>query len=93
MHLQSSLVETCPSTAEGPFESSRRRQNQTGFAKYMVTLGYVGEYLDQEAQEVQEEEEVRRVSSRSKVSFDEKAVTRIIQDSCAYKFGRSSKRR
>ena len=46
--------------------------------KYMVTLGYVGEYLDQEAQEVQEGE-VRRASSRSKMSFDEKTVTRIIQ--------------
>ena len=44
----------------------------------MVTLGYVGEYLDQEAQEVQEGE-VRRASSRSKMSFDEKTVTRIIQ--------------
>ena len=44
----------------------------------MVTLGYVGEYLDQEAREVQEEE-VRRVSSRSKMSFDEKTVTRMIQ--------------
>eukprot|EP00439_Symbiodinium_sp_Y106_P041985 s5452_g5.t1 len=44
----------------------------------MVTLGYVGEYLDQEAQEVQEEE-VRRASSRSKMSFDEKTVTRMIQ--------------
>ena len=46
--------------------------------KYMVTLGYVGEHLDQEAQEVQEEE-VRRASSRSKMSFDEKTVTRMIQ--------------
>ena len=46
--------------------------------KYTVTLGYVGEYLDLEAQEVQEGE-VRRASSRSKMSFDEKTVTRIIQ--------------
>ena len=45
----------------------------------MVTLGHVGECLDQEAQEVQEEEEVKRASSRSKMSFDEKTVTRMIQ--------------
>ena len=32
MHLKSNLVETCPSTAEGPFESSWRRQNKTSLA-------------------------------------------------------------
>ena len=63
---------------ENPSDLGTKSLTRDKIKKYMVTLGYVGEYLDQEAQEVQEEE-VRRASSRNKMSFDEKTVTRIIQ--------------
>ena len=63
---------------DNPSDLGTKSLTRDKIKKYMVTLGYVGEYLDQEAQEVQEGE-VRRASSRSKMSFDEKTVTRIIQ--------------
>ena len=63
---------------DNPSDLGTKSLTRDKIKKYMVTLGYVGEYLDQEAQEVQEEE-VRRASSRSKMSFDEKTVTRMIQ--------------
>ena len=63
---------------DNPSDLGTKSLTRDKIKKYMVTLGYVGEYLDQEAQEAQEEE-VRRVSSRSKMSFDEKTVTRMIQ--------------
>ena len=63
---------------DNPSDLGTKSLTRDKIKKYMVTLGYVGEYLDQEVQEAQEEE-VRRVSSRSKMSFDEKAVTRMIQ--------------
>ena len=64
---------------DNPSDLGTKSLTRDKIKKYMVTLGYVGEYLDQEAQEVQEEEEVRRASSRSKMSFDAKTVTRMIQ--------------
>ena len=64
---------------DNPSDLGTKSLTRDKIKKYMVTLGYVDEYLDQEAQEVQEEEEVRRASSRSKMSFDEKTVTRMIQ--------------
>ena len=39
--------------------------------KYMVTIGYIGDYLDQEVQE--EEVKVRRASARKR-SFDEAKI-------------------
>ena len=63
---------------DNPSDLGTKSLTRDKIKKYMVTLGYVGEYLDQEAQEVQEEE-VRRASSRSKMSFDEKTVARMIQ--------------
>ena len=63
---------------DNPSDLGTKSLTRDKIKKYMVTLGYVGEYLDQEAREVQEEE-VRKVSSRSKMSFDEKTVTRMIQ--------------
>ena len=63
---------------DNPSDLGTKSLTRDKIKKYMVTLGYVGEYLDQEAQEVQAEE-VRRASSRSKMSFDEKTVTRMIQ--------------
>ena len=63
---------------DNPSDLGTKSLTRDKIKKYMVTLGYVGEYLDQEAQEAQEEEG-RRVSSRSKMSFDEKTVTRMIQ--------------
>ena len=63
---------------DNPSDLGTKSLTRDKIKKYMVTLGYVGEYLDQEAQEAQEGE-VRRASSRSKMSFDEKTVTRIIQ--------------
>ena len=63
---------------DNPSDLGTKSLTRDKIKKHMATLGYVGEYLDQEAQEVQEAE-VRRASSRSKVSFDETTVTRIIQ--------------
>ena len=63
---------------DNPSDLGTKSLTRDKIKKYMTTLGYVGEYLDQEAQEVQEEE-VRRASSRSKMSFDEKTITRMIQ--------------
>ena len=63
---------------DNPSDLGTKSLTRDKIKKYMVTLEYVGEYLDEEAKEAQEGE-VRRASSRSKMSFDEKTVTRIIQ--------------
>ena len=60
-----------------PADLGTKSLSRDKIRKYMVTIGYIGDYLYQELQE--EAVEVRRSKVSMKKSFDERTVTRIIQ--------------
>ena len=59
---------------DNPADLGTKSLSRDKIRKYMLTIGYIGDYLDQEVQE--EMVEVGKVNMKK--SFDEKTVTRII---------------
>ena len=60
---------------DNPADLGTKSLSRDKIRKYMVAIGYIGDYLDQE---VQEDAEVRRIS-QGRLRFDEAKISRSIQ--------------